>query len=344
VNDETPDIEQRKPDPSGAGGVPPGGPGEQGEAEGPRPRRLRRSREDRMIFGVSGGLGRYFGVDPVMFRIGFGVSIFFGGIGALAYALLALFVPTDGEADFPQRLGRRLHRLGILRALGVLVLVFLGLCALGILASGSAFAVAVGWGVPMAIAIIVIGAVLVLAAFRGGARWLILPAVALALGAGVAAAADLDLRGGIGDREHRPLSASAIPADGYKLGVGRLVVDLRGLDWSKGRVVPLHVDLGTGQADVFVPEKVCVSGSTHVGIGESEVAGERNAGVDVDNSVGKGSLASPRLALDAKVDIGQLRVINSDTASVDRPGYGPDSFHEDTAPQRAAEARACAGA
>ena len=31
-------------------------------------------------------------------------------------------------------------------------------------------------------------------------------------------------------------------------------------------------------------------------------------------------------------------MINSDTADVDNPGYGPGRFHEDTAPQRAAEA------
>jgi hypothetical protein len=104
----------------------------------------------------------------------------------------------------------------------------------------------------------------------------------------------------------------------------------------------VHVRLGTGQADVLVPENVCVGGSTHVGIGESEVAGARDDGVDVDHSVATGSQAVPRLELDAKVDIGQLRVINSDTATVDRAGYGPGPFHEDLAPQRAAEERACA--
>jgi hypothetical protein len=171
---------------------------------------------------------------------------------------------------------------------------------------------------------------------------LILPAVALALGAGVAAAADLDFRGGIGEREHHPLSAGSIPAGGYRLGVGQLTVDLRDLDWSEAQVIELDVDLGTGQANVFVPEKVCVVGSTRVGVGESETVGERNDGVDVDHAVGRGSNAVPRLELSADVDIGQLRVVNSDTASVDSPGYGPGAFHEDTAPQRAAEARACA--
>src|SRR5262245_45966521 len=65
----------------------------------PRPRRLLRSSDDRVLAGVAGGLGRYFGVDPIIFRIGFPISLFFGGLGGLAYLLLAVFVPTDGEPD-----------------------------------------------------------------------------------------------------------------------------------------------------------------------------------------------------------------------------------------------------
>lgn len=315
---------------------------EQPKGDEPEPRRLRRSSSDRMLTGVSGGLGQYFGIDPVIFRIGFAISVFFGGLGAGAYALLALFVPTDGEPDWAQRAGRRLHRLGIWRALLLALIVVVALGALSALAGGAAFAVALGWGVPVAIGIIAIGLVLVLAPFRGGARWLILPAVALAIGAGVSSAADLDVRGGLGERENQPLTVSSIPADGYKLGVGHLAVDLREIDWKKDDVVRLEIDLGTGQADVFVPERVCVTGTTHVGVGESEVAGEQNDGFDVDHAVGRGSKAEPRLELDANVDIGQLRVINSDTGLFDDRGYGRGPFGEELAPLRAAEARACA--
>jgi phage shock protein PspC (stress-responsive transcriptional regulator) len=306
-----------------------------------RPRRLKRSSNDRMLVGVAGGLGHYFGIDPVVFRIGFVLSLFFGGLGALAYLLLAVFVPTDGEPDRAQRFGGRLQELGIWRALGLVAIAIVAFFGLAALAGIAAFAVGLGWGVPVAIVIIAIGALLALAAFRGGARWLIPPAVALAIGGGVAAAADLDLRGGIGEREYHPVSAKSIPADGYRLGVGRLVVDLRDLNWGKHQVLPLEVSLGVGQADVFVPERVCVTGTTHVGAGESEVAGERNDGFDVDHTPATGASKAPRLDIDASVDAGQLRVINSDTADVDRPGFGPGPFHEDTAPQRAAEARAC---
>ena len=44
---------------------------------------------------MAGGLGRYFDVDPVIFRIAFAVSILFGGLGVIAYLAAALFVPAD---------------------------------------------------------------------------------------------------------------------------------------------------------------------------------------------------------------------------------------------------------
>ena len=62
-------------------------------------RRLLRGRDDRVIAGVAGGLGNYFGVDPVIVRIAFAVSVFFGGLGALAYIALAVFVPTADRPD-----------------------------------------------------------------------------------------------------------------------------------------------------------------------------------------------------------------------------------------------------
>lgn len=59
-------------------------------------RRLRRSRTDRIGAGVSGGLGEYFGVDPVLFRVLFATAAFFGGAGVLAYLLAWLAIPEQG--------------------------------------------------------------------------------------------------------------------------------------------------------------------------------------------------------------------------------------------------------
>ena len=58
---------------------------------------LNRSSEDKMLAGVAGGLGEYFGVDPVLFRVGFVAATLLSGVGALAYLALVLFVKTDDD-------------------------------------------------------------------------------------------------------------------------------------------------------------------------------------------------------------------------------------------------------
>jgi phage shock protein PspC (stress-responsive transcriptional regulator) len=62
---------------------------------------LRRSRTDRVGAGVSGGLGEYFGVDPVLFRVLFATAAFFGGAGVLAYLVAWAAIPEQGTANAP---------------------------------------------------------------------------------------------------------------------------------------------------------------------------------------------------------------------------------------------------
>lgn len=59
-------------------------------------RRLRRSRTDRIGAGVAGGLGEYFRVDPVLFRVLFATAAFFGGAGVLGYLLAWAAIPDAG--------------------------------------------------------------------------------------------------------------------------------------------------------------------------------------------------------------------------------------------------------
>jgi len=54
---------------------------------------LTRSRKDRVIGGVCGGLGDYFGIDPVLIRIFFVLSVFAVGISPFVYVLLWLIMP-----------------------------------------------------------------------------------------------------------------------------------------------------------------------------------------------------------------------------------------------------------
>ncbi len=66
-------------------------------------RRLYRSKTDRMIFGVCGGLGQYFNVDPTLVRLIFLLLAVFGGGGVLIYFIMAIVVPEEGStATTPQ--------------------------------------------------------------------------------------------------------------------------------------------------------------------------------------------------------------------------------------------------
>lgn len=57
---------------------------------------LKRSRTDRMIAGVCGGIGDYLGIDPNVIRlIWVAVSIFTVGTGVLAYLLAWLIIPEE---------------------------------------------------------------------------------------------------------------------------------------------------------------------------------------------------------------------------------------------------------
>lgn len=60
-------------------------------------KKLYRSREDRMIAGVCGGLGEYLAVDPVLIRLGFVMLLFATGVGFWAYIILWIIVPEQGR-------------------------------------------------------------------------------------------------------------------------------------------------------------------------------------------------------------------------------------------------------
>jgi phage shock protein PspC (stress-responsive transcriptional regulator) len=56
---------------------------------------FRRSRTDRWLGGVCGGIGRSTGVESWVWRLLFTVLFICGGIGVLVYLLLWIFVPSD---------------------------------------------------------------------------------------------------------------------------------------------------------------------------------------------------------------------------------------------------------
>ncbi|GAA4675509.1 PspC domain-containing protein [Nocardioides nanhaiensis] len=87
--------------------------------------RLRRSRTDRKVAGVAGGLAQHLDLDPLVLRVAFVVLAFFGGAGVLLYGAGWLLVPEQGTEEATVRLDDRnrtvaLVLVGALAALALL--------------------------------------------------------------------------------------------------------------------------------------------------------------------------------------------------------------------------------
>ena len=60
-------------------------------------KKLYRSKTDKKIFGVCGGLAEYFGVDSTIIRLILVFLVLFAGFGVLAYLIAALIIPVKPE-------------------------------------------------------------------------------------------------------------------------------------------------------------------------------------------------------------------------------------------------------
>jgi phage shock protein PspC (stress-responsive transcriptional regulator) len=387
-------------------------------------RRLLRSANERMLWGVAGGLGEYLRVDPTLVRLGFAVAAFFGGLGILAYLVMAVVVPQDDGSGNPAsgrrpptaaivllvlvalvalpgpfwgwghgwwwgfagplwigvlilagllayrairgRSGREPRGTGgesgtgssakateagepegtpgepprIVRGIGIAILIVAAIVAVCCVAACAAWLTATGNGSIVAGIVIALGLALAATAFIADARraspWLLVSALILAMPAGAVAAADIHFDGGIGERTYRPATVTDLPADGYDLGVGRLVVDLRDFSWQPGQTVSLDSELGIGQMVVSVPASVCVDAHAQAKAGHLLIQGESSSGVDPDYDSGAPAGEAPRLDLDAEIQLGEVVVTDRDPDDFDDRGPGDEEDPEEAAAAREA--------
>jgi phage shock protein PspC (stress-responsive transcriptional regulator) len=302
---------------------------------GPR-RPLLRSKDDRMIWGVAGGLAEHIGFSATLVRIAFVLITLFGGAGLLAYLVLAVALPEDDGTGKPVD-ESVWARLGKVALMCFLVAVALGLAA-G-LALVSAWVTATGHGTAIAVAVIFVGLALVAAAFATDVRRratppLLVLALVLGIPAGGIAAADIEFDNSVGERTYTPTVAADIPADGYKLGTGQLVVDLRQLPWKAGQTITASAHLGLGQMIVSAPSNVCVVGHVTGKAGELIMAGDVSHGIDPDVEKGTPTSNAPRLDLDADIQLGQMIVTDEDPDRVDNRGADYDHHKQQAAEQR----------
>jgi hypothetical protein len=285
----------------------------------------------------------------MLFRVAFGVSVVFGGIGIVAYLAFAAFLASeDGKPawieDKPRAwsvaiiialavagvttlsppgfiLGPGLFAVAVVTLLCVaghrviaeeirndparlgakVVLALIALATALAAAVGVGFVVALGGGVAVAIVSMVAGLGLITAGLLGGPRWLILPVLVLVVPLAVVSAADLDLEGGVGEVTYRPAAVTELRPE-YRMGVGRVDLDLRGVKLPAGRTV-VNVRVGIGEARVQVPAGVCASIDGDIGVGAADIPNRFKEGPDI-------AIDEParQLVINADIGVGHLQV------------------------------------
>jgi phage shock protein PspC (stress-responsive transcriptional regulator) len=289
----------------------------------PETRLLQRSRSDRMVAGVAGGLARYFDIHPAVFRVGFVVLTLLGGAGLLIYAAAALVMPDDGKQDSIATAALRNRRdrpwpligLGLLAVAGAILLsratlwpdgdawwLFLiaGALILWLTRQPAADATSDGnelaagdsrrvrrvlRGIGIAIASLVALVVVAIAIFM--------------------AAFDVDLGHGIGTRTYVVTNTEQL-RDEYRVGIGSLELDLSRAQLPVGET---HVDtrVDVGDLNVIVPSDVALRIHATVEVGEIDLPG--GIGGDGRNVVSDVTETGERvLVLDADVGAGAVRI------------------------------------
>jgi phage shock protein PspC (stress-responsive transcriptional regulator) len=272
---------------------------------------LRRSRSDKVIGGVAGGLADYSGIDALLWRVGL-VALALAGPGVPVYLLLWLLMPAgppgEAVARAPRATGPRSPVPGMTLA-GLLIVVG-SLVLISRLTDWD-----VGPRIVLGTGLLVVGLGLVAAAFSGGrtARGGLITLGVILSVALVAAAAEpwRGVEDGMGDRTYRPTSADAVQPV-YDQGIGNTTLDLSRIDLSGlDGPVTTRLDGGVGNLEVTVPRSADVRVDVDGGIGNVDVLG---LGLDSGGGYSRGSGADwsgdddPEIVLTIDAGIGNVEV------------------------------------
>lgn len=279
-----------------------------------------------MLAGVCGGLGEYFNVNPVFYRVGFVILTLLGGAGILVYGACALVIPAAGERESVASDVLRNHRQRPVAVVGLLLVVAAGVALLSHMSlhfHSNGF-----WGL-----VLVVGAVLIWAQRRpentapvsttdaSGETTVVAPmrrrrrpfrmffaaigllVLAFAVLCAVVAVTFAHLSDGVGDRNFAPATPASLNSE-YKLGVGNLTLDLSGLTLGTAERT-VHLKTGIGHIHVIVPANATVRVIGNTRWGDTTVFGHDENGHDVRTNVGP---ANAQLVIDAHLGLGQIEV------------------------------------
>ena len=158
-----------------------------------------------------------------------------------------------------------------------------------------------------ALALTVVGAGLLLSAWIGRARWLIVVCLLLAPLTAALSPVHVPIEGGFGDRFFTPVSSTDLNSP-YRLIAGQMTIDLRALG-AQSPVPNVTASVVAGRLRVFVPADVTIALSGHVSAGVATVYGRSISGRNLDLAqLEPVSSSAPGVVLNLSVTYGNVTV------------------------------------
>ncbi len=238
-------------------------------AVAPRPR-LARSRSDRWVAGVAGGIATYLDVDSTLVRLALVVlAVVTGGAAVVFYVVAAAVMPDDAATN---RLGARggTGTGGVF--LGLLLVAFGAIWLLGVLDVRLP-----RWDVLLSMALVVTGVGLIISAGRAGSGALVALGLLLTVVLSGLTAMSLPVDNAFGDQREQPTSLATLRRE-YSHAFGSFTLDLTNLEIPEG-TTRVRVSTAFGDSRVRLPARIPVRVHTSTLFGESRVLGESFAGL-----------------------------------------------------------------
>ncbi len=208
--------------------------------------------------------------------------------------------PAPAFQPRPPRPPRQSSALGRLAFASLLIVV-------GVMGVGQS----VGWWNPLArhyagAVLVVLGAALVVGAFLGRARWLIVLGLVMSPLLFGAALLDVPIEGSMGNPVYRPVAVADLSPE-YRLIGGEMILDLTDLELATGETYTVDASVAFGTLKIMVPDSLGVAVDAKVDAGQIAIDGANvEEGLHLDSS--KAYEGVGMIDIDAHVGFGELDI------------------------------------
>jgi phage shock protein PspC (stress-responsive transcriptional regulator) len=273
-----------------------------------------RSRDHHVLGGVAGGIAERMDTEAGLIRALFIVlALFTAGLGILVYIVLWISMPLEppsGAPDEAAGAGRAYQRpahpaSGRVGTLVVGLLLVLAGVAWLLEATGS---IDIDWAVVLAIALIGLGALLVLTLGSMARGLLISLGILLTIALAFVSLVDVNFESSFGDRTEEPATVADLQ-DEYSHAFGSMTLDLRSLELPQG-TTQVKASTSFGSLEVILPHDVPVRIEARTTFGSVDALDHEANGLRADRVVRTEDYdrATQRIDLEVDATFGSVEV------------------------------------